>query len=306
MKARTGRNFLAALTAGVGVWYLAWRLTTFNPDAWTFSVLLYAAEAFTFVTLAMFVFMVWEVEPPPPVHPSTGHSVDVFVTTYDEDPELLRKTLIGCSRLRYPHTTWVLDDGQRPEVAELAQELACKYLTRTDRKEAKAGNLNNVLAHTQGEFIVTLDADHIPLPHLLDATLGYFEADPRLAFVQLPQMFYNLDSIQHRVNLQDCTLWEDQSLFFQKIQLGKNRWNAAFYCGSPAVIRRKALKKIGGFQTRTVTEDLHTSIALHRRLSQRHRVLQQRRASRLVGQGESPMELLPQWESRRTASPDFV
>ena len=262
--ARAVRSLLAALTAGVGVWYLAWRLTTFNPDAWTFSVLLYAAEVFTFATLTMFVFTVWEMRAPPPIQASPGHSVDVFVATYNEEPELLRKTLLGCSRIRYPHTTWVLDDGRRPEVAALAQQLGCKYLTRANNKDAKAGNLNNALAHTQGEFIVTLDADHIPLARLLDATLGYFEPNPKLAFVQLPQTFYNLDSMEHQVNLQERTLWDSQSLFFERIMLGKNRWNAAFYCGSPAVLRRKALEKIGGFATGSITEDVHTSITLHR------------------------------------------
>lgn len=262
--ARNWRTQLAAVTAVTAIWYLGWRATTFNPDALIFSALVYLAELFSFLTLAMFVFMVWDIKPPPPAQVSSHHTVDVFVATYNEDPELLRKTLIGCSRIRYRHTTWVLDDGRRPEVAALARELGCEYLTRPDNTDAKAGNLNNALANTSGDFIVTLDADHIPLSHILDVTLGYFEENPKLAFVQLPQTFYNLDSIQHRIDLKKRTMWEDQSLFFQRIQVGKNRWNSAFYCGCPAVIRREALESIGGFQTGSVTEDLHTSLALHR------------------------------------------
>jgi cellulose synthase (UDP-forming) len=59
--------------------------------------------------------------------------------------------------------------------------------------------------------------------------------------------------------------WHDQTLFYRVIQPGKNRWNAAFWCGSPSVLRRAALESIGGVATGTVTEDLHTSIRLHAR-----------------------------------------
>ena len=261
-----GTRLLVLLTGATGIWYLGWRLTTLNPEAMAFSIAVYAAEVFSFVTLAMFVFMVWSPRAPQPARaPKPGRCVDIYVATYNEDPELLRKTLIGCNRIRYPHTTWVLDDGRRPEVEALARELGCEYLTRPDNRDAKAGNLNHALPRTNGEFVVTLDADHIPLANFLDATLGYFEDNPWLAFVQMPQTFYNLDSIQHRVDLKRRTMWEDQSLFFHRIQTGKNRWNAAFYCGSPAVLRRKALESVGGFQTGTITEDLHTSIALHKK-----------------------------------------
>ena len=43
---------------------------------------------------------------------------------------------------------------------------------------AKAGNLNNALMQTHGDFVLILDADQIPSPEILDRTLGYFDADP--------------------------------------------------------------------------------------------------------------------------------
>lgn len=42
-------------------------------------------------------------------------------------------------------------------------------------------------------------------------------------------------------------------------------WDATFFCGSCAVIRRKPLDEIGGIAVETVTEDAHTSLRLHRR-----------------------------------------
>ncbi len=42
-------------------------------------------------------------------------------------------------------------------------------------------------------------------------------------------------------------------------------WDATFFCGSCAVIRRGPLDEIGGIAVETVTEDAHTSLRLHRR-----------------------------------------
>lgn len=254
------------LAAFAGVIYLAWRaLYTFNPAALWFSLPLWAAELSGWVEMALFFFMVWrlpEGQDPPPAPP--GRTVDVFVPTYDEPLWLLRRTLLGVRNIRYPHETYVLDDGNRPEVAALARELGCRYLARPTHEHAKAGNLNFGLRHSRGEFIAVLDADHIPVPDFLDRLLGYF-TDERVAFVQTPQEFYNVDSYQHWVDPRTGLTGHEQALFFRVIQPGKDRMNSAFYCGSPAVLRRKALEEIGGFAVESVTEDILTSLRLHRR-----------------------------------------
>jgi len=204
--------------------------------------------------------MTWNIAPTRPYRPpKPGLTVDVFIPTYNEDIEILEATLSGCRLISYPHTTYVLDDGRRPEVQALAQRMGCEHLTRPNNNHAKAGNINHALAQTMGEFIVVLDADMIPKPHFLERTLGYFE-DEKLAFVQLPQEFYNADSIQHD---QKSPVWHEQSLFFRVIQPGKNYSNSAFWCGSPSVLRRKALEEVGGVATETITEDIHTSVRLH-------------------------------------------
>jgi cellulose synthase (UDP-forming) len=199
--------------------------------------------------------------PPPAV---AGLKVDVFITTINEPVDVVRRTALAAMRMSYPHETWLLDDGARPEMKALASTLGCRYLARKTNAGAKAGNLNNGLAHSTAEFVAVFDADHAPHKHFLDRTLGFF-ANPRVAFVQTPQDFYNLDSYQHRWKSTGNTVWTEQSLFFRIIQQGKDFWNAAFFCGSCGVIRRRALDAIGGFAADTVTEDLHTSIRLHKR-----------------------------------------
>ena len=244
------------------LWYLSWRATTLNPEAYIFSWVLYGAELFGFVTAILHLFMCWRLtnRNSPPVPP--GMSVDVFIPTISEPETIVRRTLLAARHMDYPHETWLLDDGNRPAMARLAAEFGCHYLARSDNRFAKAGNLNHALAHSRGEFIAIFDADHAPQRDFLVRTLGYF-TDDKVAFVQTPQDFYNLDSYQHRRHRNGHKVWTEQSLFFRVIQRGKDYWNAAFFCGSCAVLRRSSLEAIGGFATETVTEDLHTSLRLH-------------------------------------------
>lgn len=269
----------ACLTAiAISVYYLTWRLLdTLNPHAMALSIALYAAECYGLVTFLTHVLLVWDTRslerrlglgPEQTIAeavlpPATPRTIDVFIPTYNESVALLRRTALASRDLRGSHRTWVLDDGHREEVREMCEELGVGYLTRASNEHAKAGNLNAALQRTDGELVVVLDADFIALPHLLERTLPYFE-DEGLAFVQLPQAFYNVDSVQHVAGASDLrTAWHEQSMFYEVIQPGKNRWNSAFWCGSPAVLRRQALESVGGAATSTVTEDILTSMRMH-------------------------------------------
>lgn len=245
-------------------YYLIWRLDTFNPNALVFSWFIWGAEVFGYLTALLHVFMVWQLTSPEAEAPPPGWTVDVFIPTYNESVQLVRHTLLAAKQMDYPHEVWLLDDGNRKEMAALAQEYGCRYLARTVNTDAKAGNLNNALAHSRADFIALFDADHVPNHGFLVKTLGFFR-DPKVAFVQTPQEFYNLDSFQHRRRKHLGYVWTEQSLFYRVIQRGKDRWNAAFFCGSCAVLRRSAIDAIGGFATGTVTEDLHTSLRLHKK-----------------------------------------
>ena len=248
----------------VAIWYLGWRVDSFNPEAPIFSALMYAAEVFGFACAVLSIFICWSPRKRTPRPVPANATVAVFVPTINESVDIVRRTLLSAQRMPHATEIWLLDDGNRYEMRALAGDLGCEYLARTGNTDAKAGNLNNALAHTTAEFIAVFDADHAPAPAFLHETLGFF-ADERVAFVQTPQDFYNLDSFQHRLGSRNSRVWSEQTLFFRVIQAGKDRWNAAFFCGSCAVIRRKALDDIGGFATGSVTEDIHTSIRLHKR-----------------------------------------
>jgi cellulose synthase/poly-beta-1,6-N-acetylglucosamine synthase-like glycosyltransferase/tetratricopeptide (TPR) repeat protein len=268
MKKQPMRQALMIVTLSICVVYLLYRVCfTFNlttPYAVFASLALFVAELFTGVLLLLFVLQVWRPEEPPeqPVLPE--RSIDVYVPTYNEDVQILRTTLRGCVDMDYPHQTYVLDDGRRPAVEALARELGVGYLTRPDNKNAKAGNMNAALKQTNGEFLIILDADHVPDRNFITRLLGYFR-DEELAYVQTPHAFYNFDSFQARYDPVRSKYWEEGQLFYDVIQPGRNRWNAAIFAGSAALFRRKALDDIGGFAIETITEDLHTGLRLHAR-----------------------------------------
>ena len=243
--------------------YLAWRSTTVNVHVW-YGPVVFAAELYGAAMTLSFHTITRRIYVPVFRAPTRAATVDIFIPTYNEPLEVLRPTVVGALRVRGAHEIFVLDDGNRPEVATMARSLGARYLARTTNVDAKAGNLNNALPHSSAEFVLTLDADHVPLPHILERTMGYFD-DERLAFVQTPQRFYNHDSFLFRRQRRNGHTWSEQGMFYDVIQPGKNRWNSAFFVGTSAVLRRKALDEIGGFATGTVTEDLHTSLRIHAR-----------------------------------------
>ncbi|NDQ57714.1 MAG: glycosyltransferase [Acidipila sp.] len=263
--------------------YFYWRATqTQNHAAMWFFYIFLAAEMLNFLESLLLYVTTWKPtwhESPPP--PPAGRTVDVLIPTLDEPLQLLRETLICALGILYPHKTWLLDDGNRPGARELAEELGCEYLGRPEHVNAKAGNLNYALAKSSAEFVVVLDADHVPSPELIDELLGFFN-DPQVGIVQATQDFYNLDSFQHQTNWRAKYAWQQQELFFSIIQPGKDGYNAAFYCGSPAILRRKALDDIGGFAVESITEDMHTSLRMQKK---GWRVLYQ---NRTVARGLAP------------------
>src|SRR5687767_11727451 len=258
-------RIVAAVSLAFSVFYIVWRWGwTLNTEALWFSVPLLLAETYGLITAVFLTVTAWKLKQRTPGRAPAGKTVDVYVTCYDEPLTVVRKTALAAREIRYPHTTYILDDGKRDEIRAVAEELGVGYLRREGREHAKAGNLNHALRSTSGDFILQLDADHVPLPQIIDRLLGFLD-DDRVAFVQSPQDFYNTDGFTYDVNQRARRIWEDQQLFFRVLQPGKDRLGAAFFVGSCALLRRKALEEIGGFATGSITEDIETSLLLHAR-----------------------------------------
>lgn len=257
-------SIVAAVTATLI--YLVYRgLFTLNFDgiyASLASLSLYTAEIYGCGLMFLYFFQIWELVEPEPVPPLKNRSVDVYIPTYNEDPDLLRGTISAALALDYDHETYVLDDGNRVAVAELCDELGATYINRPSNLHAKAGNLNHAMEITTGEFVVIFDADHVSRRDFITRLLGYFE-DDQMGFVQTPHSFYNFDNFHGTLNYGNQIYWEEGELFYNVIQPGKNHWNGVSFCGSAAMFRRTALEDVGCVATETITEDMHTGLRMH-------------------------------------------
>ncbi|GAB3604744.1 glycosyltransferase [Conyzicola nivalis] len=236
-------RILILATAVLGANYIVWRwLVSLNWDAWWIAVPLVLAETYSLIDVCLFGLTIWRAKPrPAPPEAPDGRTVDVFIATYNEPVELVLTTGRAARDIRYPHKTWILDDGARDDLKLAAQAEGIGYISRGSewagfQRHAKAGNINNALVDTEGEFILILDADMIPRPEILDRTLGYF-TDDAVSLVQTPQVFSNVSDRD--------PLGSQAPLFYGPIQQGKDGWNAAFFCGSNAVLRREALMQLG-------------------------------------------------------------
>src|SRR5688500_9666045 len=186
---RIYRQVWAVMAVTVYVAYLVYRgAYTINPDALIFSVAVYLAEVHGLFSLIFFYFQVWTLRGRRVRALQTPLTVDAFITTYNEDVDLLRQTVRAAINMRYPHRTFVLDDGRREAVRALCDELGCHYMTRPDNKHAKAGNWNHAFRQTDADVIATFDADHVPRADFLERTLGFFD-DERVGLVQVPQRY---------------------------------------------------------------------------------------------------------------------
>ncbi|TNC15707.1 UDP-forming cellulose synthase catalytic subunit [Methylobacterium terricola] len=291
---RRGLPRLAFLALGtlVVIRYVYWRLTGTlpsldDPVGLGFGLLLLAAELYCVLILAISLVvtadpLVRETAPLPAELPA----IDVLIPSYNEPTSILAVTLAAALNLDYPAeklTVWLLDDGgtdqkcadpnpgkaasaraRRAELQALCTDLGARYLTRARNEHAKAGNLNNGLSASRAEIVLVLDADHAPFRSFLTETIGLFAQDPNLFLVQTPHVFINPDPIERNLRT-FARMPSENEMFYGVTQAGLDKWNGSFFCGSAALLRRRALDAVGGFSGITITEDCETALDLHGR-----------------------------------------
>ncbi len=251
-------------------------------------VLLFGAELYAVITLVLAYFQTLKIKERQPVNLAAipeedWLKVDIYIPTYNEDVELVRKTALAAMACEYApgkKKVYILDDGRperykeddprrekfrqrREQLKEMCAEIGCLHMTRGDNEHAKAGNINTAFRKTDGDLVLILDCDHIPSRQILLHTVGFFQ-DPKVSFVQTPHWFYNPDPFERNL-LTDGKIPVGNELFYKVLQKGNDFWNASFFCGSAAVIRKNHALEVGGIAVETVTEDCHTALRLHSR-----------------------------------------
>ncbi|ALJ29390.1 Cellulose synthase catalytic subunit [Stenotrophomonas acidaminiphila] len=254
--------------------YMWWRLTeTMGMGSvvdLTLGFGLVMAEVYAFVVLVLGYFQVaWPLHRrslPLPEDQSLWPTVDVFIPTYNEPLSVVRTTVLAATVMDWPAgklKIHLLDDGRREEFRAFCEEVGVNYVTRTNNNHAKAGNINAALKKSDGEYVAIFDCDHVPTRSFLQMSMGWFLHDARLAVVQTPHYFFSADPFERNLGTFGKVPNEGE-LFYGLLQDGNDAWNATFFCGSCAVIKRAPLEEVGGVAVETVTEDAHTAIRLHR------------------------------------------
>jgi cellulose synthase (UDP-forming) len=266
--------FMVVLSLTASTRYMYWRLTdTIGFDNFVdivFGFGLVMAELYAFVVLLIGYFQTaWPLQRKPVPMPqdiTSWPSVDVFIPTYNEPWSVVKQTVFGAMAMDWPADrlrVYVLDDGKRTEFRDLCVELGVGYLTRNNNAHAKAGNLNEALKVTDGDFIAIFDCDHIPTRSFLQVSVGWFLRDEKLAMLQTPHVFFSPDPFEKNLDT-FRSIPNEGELFYGIVQDGNDLWNASFFCGSCAVLRRGPLLEVGGVAVETVTEDAHTALKLNR------------------------------------------
>lgn len=261
------------LSTAASLRYLYWRITeTLGFENWFDAVFGYGllmAELYAILTLFLSYFQsAWPLRRKPAFMPSDITSwpvIDVYIPTFNEPLSIVRQTIFAAKQLDWPSdrlNVYLLDDGRREEFRLFCEAADIGYLTRSDNEHAKAGNINAALAKTNGEFIAVFDCDHIPTRSFLQITLGWFIKDPKLAMLQTPHVFFSPDPMEQNLDVFNDVPNEGQ-LFYGLTQDSNDLWNATFFCGSCAVIRREHILEVGGMATESVTEDALTALKMN-------------------------------------------
>ncbi|MFL6839701.1 MAG: glycosyltransferase [Bradyrhizobium sp.] len=259
--------------------YVVWRFTdTLAPLGWTadamFSWGFAILEGLTVLSMSTAFLILsrvkdrvaeadryvswWSPGPPP--------RVDIFITSYNEDAEVLERTIVGAKTLRFPTLRiFILDDGKRHWLADLCKQHGVGYIARQHKEHAKAGNLNHALQlraqdPDRPDFVGVLDADFVPHADFIERTLALFH-DPMVGVVQTPQHFFNSDPIQHNLGIA-AAYPDEQRHFFDNVEPARDAWGIAICCGTSSVMRCRALDEIGGVPTESVTEDFLLTLRL--------------------------------------------
>lgn len=262
---------LSMLASGRYGW---WRAThTIPVDAgWEtfFAIGLFLAELYTGIILLLgYLQTAWPLKRQIltlPADTQLWPTVDVFIPTYNEPLNVVKPTVLAATGIEWPSdkiNIYILDDGKREEFKKFAEQAGVGYMIRPDNSHAKAGNLNHALKKTHGEFVAFFDCDHLPTRSFLKATMGWFLKDTRCAMVQTPHHFFSPDPFERNLDT-FRRVPNEGALFYGLIQDGNDFWNASFFCGSCAVLRREPLEEVGGVAVETLTEDAHTALKLHR------------------------------------------
>ncbi|KAF4548249.1 Hypothetical protein D9617_30g011540 [Elsinoe fawcettii] len=195
--------------------------------------------------------------------------VDLIIACCGEDIDVILDTVRAALDLDYPSDRFrvtITDDGDSAELRRAIENLqqdelgpVLNYTARIKRPDNrnKASNLNHAMEFVSNlsdgdfPFFANLDADMIPEKSFLRSSMAHFLVDRNLALTNPPPSCYNQpvnDPLQQTLNVT-----------FKWAELIKDMAGCAWCTGSGFVVKKEAVLRVGGFPSKTLSEDVHLS-----------------------------------------------
>lgn len=201
-----------------------------------------------------------------------GSRVAMVVTKAPSEPfEVVARTLEAMIAQPYPHDNWLADEDPSAETLAWCAAHSVRVSTRKGvdayqrqdwprRVRCKEGNLAYFYDHfgyRLYDFVVQMDADHVPSRHYLERMLAPF-SDPRIGYVSAPSI---CDRNAGESWAARARLYAEASMH-GPLQAGYTGGWAPLCIGSHYAVRTEALEAIGGLGPE-LAEDHSTTLMMN-------------------------------------------
>lgn len=188
--------------------------------------------------------------------------VTIAIPVYNRE-STVAMTIKSALALNYPKDKLeilVIDHGSSDKSLEVMKKFGDKIkIISIGRKpgERKGKPMNVALAQAKGEFFVCLDADSVATPNSLIEILPHLD-DKEVGCVLPSMKVYQPDSFWHRVQNSEYLV----NMFYKRLMSYMNCIHVA--PGPFSVFRTEIIKKIGGYDSTNLTEDLEITYRLQK------------------------------------------
>jgi biofilm PGA synthesis N-glycosyltransferase PgaC len=181
--------------------------------------------------------------------------VSVLIPAYNEE-DSIEDTINHVMRLDYPKKKLdviAINDGSRDRTLEIIKKLAKKYknLRILNKKNSgKADSLNKGIKISKGNLFAVVDSDSFPSRSSLRKIVGFFEDSCMGAVTSYVTIRNDKDNFFARIQAVEYMImgWTRKLLDFV---------DSVFVTNGPlSLYRKEFVVKVGGFDPKTVTEDI--------------------------------------------------
>ncbi len=183
------------------------------------------------------------------------YNISVITPAYNEE-DSIENTIKTILESDYPiKEIIVVDDGSKDKTPDIVKKLMKTYPKLkliSKQNSGKADSINQALKITEGELIAVLDADSYPEKSALKKMVGYFE-NKKVAAVTSKIIPKTREKLIEKIQVLEYT-----GIAFTRKLL--DYLDSVFVTpGGLSIYRTSALKEIGGFDPKNITEDIEVA-----------------------------------------------